>query len=116
MVSTSALVPSAKWTTAPSTSDTPGLTVILRYATCCMNVALLAGCVRVLGVRKPHCSIGPWKMRLIVRATCRCTGHGNHHLLNLPRIRADGTPNTIRGMIRTGDRAATYVCEATRQT
>lgn len=54
MVSTSVTIPSVNRTEVPITSATPDLIAILPKATWVTTVALLAGCVRAIGVRSPQ--------------------------------------------------------------
>ena len=114
-VSKDCVLPSLKRTVWPCTDSMPGFAVMRFHTKCCISVVWLVGWVRVLGVTKPHCSMRPCTMRTSSSRTVRRSAHGIHFFSMRPSTREVGTPNSMRGITSTGERAEMTVLSVTTQ-
>ena len=93
----------------------PGLALMRPHTKCDIRLGWLVGWVRVFGVVKPHCSMRPCTTPTSTSRIVRRTGHGIQRFSSRPSTREVGTPNIMRGITSTGERAEMCVDFVTTQ-
>ena len=114
-VSKLSLVPSTKRTSLPCTDAMPGLPLMRSQTKCDIRPGCVVGWVCDLGVVKPHCSMRPCTTRTSSSRIVRRSGQGIQGFSMRVSTRAVGTPNIMRGITSTGERAEITVAWVTTQ-